>query len=34
MISYIVDTHALVWFLESNPRLTDNAKAALTDKDA
>jgi len=28
---YIVDTHALVWFLEGNPRLSAAAKAALTD---
>lgn len=26
---YIVDTHALVWFLEGNPRLGTNAKAVL-----
>ncbi|MGH7967036.1 MAG: hypothetical protein ACRERD_35310 [Candidatus Binatia bacterium] len=26
---YVVDTHALVWFLEGNPRLGANAKAVL-----
>ena len=34
MTTYIVDTHALVWFLEKNPRLTDNAKSSLTDTNA
>lgn len=28
---YVVDTHALVWFLEGNPRLGTNAKAVLED---
>ena len=28
---YVVDTHALVWFLEGNPRLGTNAKACLED---
>jgi len=28
---YVVDTHALVWFLEGNPRLGANAKAVLED---
>jgi PIN domain nuclease of toxin-antitoxin system len=28
---YVVDTHALVWFLEGNPRLGSNAKALLED---
>jgi PIN domain nuclease of toxin-antitoxin system len=28
---YVVDTHALVWFLEGNPRLGANAKAILED---
>jgi len=27
---YVVDTHALVWLLEGNPRLGDQAKAILT----
>ncbi len=34
MISYIVDTHALVWFLEKNPKLGGTAKSALSDTDA
>ena len=34
MTTYIVDTHALVWFLEKNPRLSNNAKSALTDANA
>jgi PIN domain nuclease of toxin-antitoxin system len=28
---YIVDTHALIWYLESNPRLGGAAKAILDD---
>ena len=28
---FIVDTHALIWFLESNPRLGAAAKAVLDD---
>ncbi len=28
---YIVDTHALIWYLESNPRLGGAAKAVLDD---
>lgn len=28
---YIVDTHALIWYLESNPRLGAAAKVALDD---
>lgn len=31
---YIVDTHALVWFLEGNRRLSAAAKAILTDSTA
>lgn len=31
MITYIVDTHALVWFLENNPQLSEVARAALVD---
>ena len=27
---YVVDTHALIWFLEDNPRLGSNAKTILT----
>ena len=29
MIKYIVDTHALIWFLEGNPKLGDKAKNIL-----
>jgi PIN domain nuclease of toxin-antitoxin system len=28
---YILDTHALIWFLEGNPRLGANAKALLSE---
>lgn len=28
---YIADTHPVVWFLEGNPRLGNNAKAVLSD---
>src|SRR5205823_59553 len=28
---YVVDAHALIWFLEANPRLGANAQAALQD---
>lgn len=31
---YVVDTHALVWFLEGNPRLGTNAKGVLEDSNA
>ena len=30
-IDYFLDAHALVWFLESNPRLGNGAKQVLTD---
>jgi PIN domain nuclease of toxin-antitoxin system len=30
-MKYVIDTHALVWFLEGNPRLGLNAKAILAD---
>jgi PIN domain nuclease of toxin-antitoxin system len=30
-MKYILDTHALIWFLEGNSRLGVNAKAILTD---
>jgi PIN domain nuclease of toxin-antitoxin system len=29
---YIVDTHALIWYLESNPRLGAAAKVVLDDR--
>ena len=31
---YVVDTHALIWFLEGNPRLSEIAKSALSDPDS
>lgn len=33
-MTYIVDTHALVWFLEGNPRLSTPAQNALSDTTA
>jgi PIN domain nuclease of toxin-antitoxin system len=33
-MKYVVDTHALIWFLEGNPRLETNAKIILTDPDS
>lgn len=34
MTYYIIDTHALVWFLEKNPSLGKNARNALLDPDS
>lgn len=34
MITYVVDTHALVWLLERNPRLSDSARATILDPEA
>lgn len=34
MIKYVVDTHALIWFLEGKPRLGVNAKAILSHTDS
>lgn len=31
VMKYVVDTHALIWFLEGNSRLGANAKAVLAD---
>jgi len=31
MPKYILDTHALVWFLEGNPRLGDAARTIMSD---
>ncbi len=31
---YVVDTHALIWFLEGNARLSETAKSALSDPDS
>lgn len=33
-MKYIVDTHALIWFLEGNSRLGLNAKIILSDPDS
>ena len=30
-IKYVVDTHALIWFLENNPRLGKSVSAVLSD---
>lgn len=30
-MKYVVDTHALIWFLEGNARLGVNARAILAD---
>jgi PIN domain nuclease of toxin-antitoxin system len=30
-MKYVVDTHALIWFLEGNPRLGAAAKTVLMD---
>ena len=34
MTSYIIDTHALVWFLEKSPKLGKNARNALIDSNS
>lgn len=34
MMHYIVDTHALVWFLEKSTKLGKNARKALLDTDS
>jgi PIN domain nuclease of toxin-antitoxin system len=33
-MKYVIDTHALIWFLEGNPRLGVNAKTVLSDPDS
>jgi PIN domain nuclease of toxin-antitoxin system len=33
-MKYVVDTHALIWFLEGNSRLGENARAILTNADS
>ncbi|MBW3539911.1 MAG: PIN domain-containing protein [Planctomycetes bacterium] len=33
-MTYVVDTHALVWFLEGNPRLSQAAEQAMRDTSA
>jgi len=32
--TYVVDTHALVWLLEKNPRLSEGARNAILNPDA
>lgn len=32
-MAYMLDTHALIWFLESDSRLSANAKAILENED-
>ena len=31
---YVVDTHALIWFLEGNPKLGNNARVVFSDPQA
>ncbi|MDZ4873652.1 MAG: hypothetical protein CLLPBCKN_003048 [Chroococcidiopsis cubana SAG 39.79] len=31
VMKYVVDTHALIWFLEGNPRIGTNAKIILSE---
>ncbi len=33
-MTYVIDTHPLVWFVEANPRLSSAAKTAMTDAEA
>lgn len=33
-MKYVIDTHALIWFLEGNSRLGANAKAVLSHSDS
>jgi len=33
-MKYVIDTHALIWFLEGNPRLGANAKTILSHPDS
>ncbi|NER25573.1 MAG: type II toxin-antitoxin system VapC family toxin [Symploca sp. SIO1B1] len=33
-MKFVIDTHALIWFLEGNSRLGLNAKAVLSDPDS
>jgi PIN domain nuclease of toxin-antitoxin system len=33
-MKYVVDTHALIWFLEGNPRLGTSAKTILANPDS
>src|SRR5205809_599959 len=31
--SYVVDTHALIWYIENNPRLGANARRIMSKRD-
>ncbi|MEH1799104.1 MAG: PIN domain-containing protein [Nostoc sp.] len=33
-MKYVIDTHALIWFLEGNSRLSANANAVLSNPDS
>jgi PIN domain nuclease of toxin-antitoxin system len=33
-MKYVIDTHALIWFLEGNSRLGANAKAIISNPDS
>jgi PIN domain nuclease of toxin-antitoxin system len=33
-MQYVIDTHALIWFFEDNPRLSLPVKAVLSDPDS
>ena len=33
-MKYVIDTHALIWFLEGNPRLGVNTKAIISNPDS
>jgi PIN domain nuclease of toxin-antitoxin system len=33
-MQYVIDTHALIWFFEDNPRLSLKVKAVLSDPDS
>jgi len=32
--SYVVDTHALIWYIENNPRLGTDARRVMNDRDS
>jgi PIN domain nuclease of toxin-antitoxin system len=33
-VKYVIDTHALIWFLEGNPRLGSNAQTILSNPES
>jgi PIN domain nuclease of toxin-antitoxin system len=33
-MKYVINTHALIWFLEGNPRLGSNAKTILSNRES